>query len=86
MGKAIALSRRGAWRHSVSIAMPRLRRKMSAVAPELRTPRAGDHSHSVQQVDVAGVRVDDGPCSPIPGPGITLTEHRLEDADVEVWC
>ena len=60
-----------------------LRRKMSAVAPELRTPLLATTSIPFNRLTLPIVRFAMGRESD-PGPGITLTEHRLEDADVDV--
>ena len=82
MGKAIALAAAG----FAALGLHRyaaLRRKMSAVAPELRTPLLATTSIPFNRLTLPIVRFAMGRESD-PGPGITLTEHRLEDADVEV--
>ncbi len=82
MRKAIALAAAGL----AALGVHRyagLRRKMSAVAPELRTPLLATTSIPFNRLTLPIVRFAMSRESDA-GPGITLTEHRLEDADVDV--
>jgi acetyl esterase/lipase len=60
-----------------------LRKSISAAAPELRTPLLAASSIPFNRLTLPMVRFAMGRKSD-PGPGIALSEHRLDNADVDV--